>query len=167
MPQVRASIPVEAPTEDVWKAIADFGNIYRWNPGVPESHLTSDQGEGVGTTRHCDLAMPGASIEERVTAWEPGSHYRVDIYDKKRVPFIKNLRAEVGVEPAGDGSTAYFQASYDTTAGPIGMLMDRLMIRGQYRKGGRAFVAGLKYFVETGNEVEKGVPLALDLATVT
>jgi len=167
MPSVRATIDVDASPEEVWKAIADFGNIHRWNPGVPKSHLTSEQAEGIGTTRHCDLALLGASIEERVTEWEPGSHYKVDIYDKKRVPFVKNLRAEVGVEPTDGGSRAYFHARYDTSAGPIGRLMSRFMIRPQYEKGGRAFVAGLKYFVETGNDVEKGAPLAYSDASVS
>lgn len=167
MPRLRASIHVDATPEEVWAAIGDFGNIYRWNPGVPASHLTSDQGEGVGATRHCDLALPGASIEERVTAWEPGRYYRVDIYDKKRVPFVKNLRAEVGVEPApGGGAIAYFAPSWETAAGPLGRLVDRYAIRPQYDKGGRAFVAGLKHFVEHGEDVAKGVRLPVDQATV-
>lgn len=167
MSSLRVTIEVDASPEEVWKAIADFGGIDRWNPGVPVSQLTSVHSEGVGATRHCDLTLSGASIEERVTEWEPGSHYKVEIYRTKRVPFVRNLEAEVGVEPSGDGSIAYFAPSYETTAGPIGRLMDRLVLRRQYEKGGRAFVAGLKYFVETGNDVEKGSPLAYADAAVT
>ena len=162
MTKMRVSIEVDAPPADVWSAISDFGNIFRWNPAVPKSHLTSDQADGVGTTRHCDLTVPGASIEERVIEWKPGSHYRVDIYESKRVPFVRNMNAEVGVVPSGEGSVAYFSPSYDTSAGPIGKIMDRLVMRPQYQKVGRAFVAGLKYYVETGQDVERNSPLAKD-----
>ncbi len=110
--------------------------------------------------------MPGASIEERVIEWEPGSHYRVDIYESKRVPFVRNMNAEVGVVSSGEGSVAYFAPSYDTSAGPIGKIMDRLVMRPQYQKVGRAFVAGLKYYVETGQDVERSSPLAKDQALV-
>ena len=64
MTKLAYEIEIKAPVEKVWEAIADFGNISKFNPSVPTSHLTADQAQGVGTTRHCDLFVPGASIEE-------------------------------------------------------------------------------------------------------
>ncbi len=157
MPTYRATIDIDAPSEKVWEAIGDFGNIHKWNPSVPTSHLTSDQAVGEGTTRHCDLTVPGASIEERITDWQEGRSYSVEIYQKKRVPFVKNLRATVSVEPNGVGSKGGFKFEYDTIAGPIGRLMDRFLIASQNRKAAELFVSGLKHYVETGEEVAKGV----------
>ena len=166
MPRYQATIDIDAPAEKVWKVIGDFGNIYRWNPSVPKSHLTSGTELGEGATRHCDLTSPGASIEERITDWQEGSSYTVDIYRKKRVPFVKDLTATVSVAPNGTGSTAGFDFQYQTTAGPIGKVMDRLVIGSQNRKVAERFVAGLKHYVETGEEVGKGVRVRHAEATV-
>ena len=166
MPRYRANINIDAPAEEVWGAIGDFGNIYKWNPGVPKSNLTSQSEIGEGTTRHCDLTVPGASIEERITDWQEGSSYTVDIYQKKRVPFIRDLSATVSVEPDGAGSIGGFDFRYETTAGPIGKVMDRLVIGPRNHKVAELFVAGLKHHVETGEEVGKGVRVDRSKATV-
>ena len=56
MTTLTREVRINAPKEKVWDILADFGNIYLFNPGVPKSYLTSDQQVGVGTTRHCDVA---------------------------------------------------------------------------------------------------------------
>lgn len=166
MPVVRTSIHVDAPPDRVWGALADFGSIHRWNLGVPASHQMSTPDPGVGTTRHCDLSLPGSYIRERVVAWEPGSHYEVHIFEKKRVPMVTDLYATVGVEAEGDGSRAYFEPRYRTKAGLLGRIFDRIAIAPQYRKGGREFVAGLKHYVETGEDVTRDADLRIDDATI-
>ena len=166
MPRYRATIGIDASTEKVWEAIGDFGNIYKWNPGVPNSHLTSAPEIGEGTTRHCDLTVPGASIEERVTDWQEGTSYTVDIYEARRVPFVKDLSATVSVEPNGSGSTGGFDFRYETTAGPIGKAMERYVIGPRNRKIAGLLVAGLKHHVETGEEVGKGVRVDRTAASV-
>ena len=50
---------IAAPVEMVWAALADIGSIADWNPGVVASHTTSDQAEGLGATRYCDLGRAG------------------------------------------------------------------------------------------------------------
>lgn len=165
MPGYRATVHIDAPAEEVWEAIGDFGNIFKWNPAVPASHLTSDEVVGAGTTRHCDLTVPGASIEERITDWQEGRSYSVEIYQKKRVPFVKNLEATVSVEPSESGSEGRFEFRYDT-AGPLGRFMDRFVIGAQNRRTAELFVSGLKHYVETGEEVAKGVRVDRSAAEV-
>jgi hypothetical protein len=47
---------IEAPIETVWTRLAeDIGSIVDWNPGVEASHLTSNNKQGLGACRHCDL----------------------------------------------------------------------------------------------------------------
>jgi len=167
MPSYRATIDLDAPSQKVWETIGDFVNIYKFNPAVPKSHLTSTPDIGEGTTRHCDLTVPGASIEERITDWQEGTSYTVDIYEQKRVPFIKDVNATVSVESNGSGSTGGFEFRYETTAGPIGKAMDRLVIGPRNRKVAELFVAGLKHHVETGEEVGKGVRVDRSTAQVT
>ena len=167
MKTIRSTIHIDAPTDKVWEVISDFGNIYRWNRTISASHLTSTDGHGVGTTRHCDMTIPGASVEERIVDWQEGSSYTVEIYEAKRFPFVTDMTAIVGVEPSESGSEASFQFSYDTTGGPIGKLFDRFVIGPQNNKAAALFVAALKHHVETGEEVSKGVRVDTSTADVT
>jgi len=64
MTRISREIEINASKEDVWKAIAKFGDICHASPGVIKSHVSSEQQGGVGATRHCDLAMFGATVEE-------------------------------------------------------------------------------------------------------
>lgn len=163
MPRLRATVDIEPGPEAVWDVIADFGGVYRWNPTVNSSHLTSERGSGVGTTRHCDLAMAGATVEERILDWRDGSGFTVAIFDKKRMPFVTDLVGSFSVEERGGGAEAAFEFEYRTTSGPIGRLMDRFVIRTQNRKMARLILAGLKHHVETGEEVGKEVRVDRDV----
>lgn len=165
MTTLRATIDIDAPTDKVWEAIKDFGNIHRFNPSIPRSHLTSDQEHGVGTTRHCDFNVAGASVRERITDWQEGRSYSVDIYEKSRIPFLKNITGHVAVEPSPRGSTGIFEMGYETSAGPIGRLMER-MLRKRNAKATKLFVAGLKHYVETGEDVTQGVRVDTNAAVL-
>ena len=48
---------------------------------------------------------------------------------------------------------------YDTKFGPIGRIMDRLVISKQFGKAWSGNLAGLKYNVESGQTVGKGITL--------
>lgn len=82
---VKASIDIDVPKDKVWAILADFGNIAVFNPNLKGSFSTSEDSEGVGATRHCDLTPIGA-IEERVLNWKDGEEMLVAIYDGKNMP---------------------------------------------------------------------------------
>jgi len=60
--KITREIWIDAPQEEVWAALADFGNIYRFNPSVPQSHSTNEIKSAEGATRHCDFIIEGSSI---------------------------------------------------------------------------------------------------------
>jgi len=49
----------------VWEVLNDFGDIYKWSPGVTASELTSEGAVAEGSTRHCDFA-PFGGVNERI-----------------------------------------------------------------------------------------------------
>jgi hypothetical protein len=59
---ISREIAINKPKEDVWKAIAKFGDICHGSPTVAKSHVTSEQQEGVGATRHYDFTIMGATV---------------------------------------------------------------------------------------------------------
>ena len=148
-----AQVEIEAPAEKVWDVLADFGNVSVFNPNVTESHLTADHVNGVGATRHCDLAVGGASIEERIVDWNEGSSYTIEIYDGSRNPFATALGTFV-VEPLGDDRSAVTMTlDWKPKGGVFAGLLGRAL-KGQNKKAITGVLAGLKHHVETGDPVE-------------
>ena len=61
-------ISIRADKDHAWEALADIGSIYRWNPGVVDSRLTTDGKVGLGAERYCDLGGK-TYLNETVTEW--------------------------------------------------------------------------------------------------
>ena len=54
MSSFSTNIRIEGSAEEVWKVLADIGNISEWNPGVVSSHVITEASTGIGSGRHCD-----------------------------------------------------------------------------------------------------------------
>lgn len=160
--ELNGEILIEASKESVWEALGDFGNTYLWNPAVVHSHSTSEAPNGVGATRHCDLTISKASIEERVVHWVENEEMRVEIFDGRRTPPFKEAWGDITVKEVPGGTLTSLQLHYDLKYGILGGVIDRFMVRRQYGKGLKLALAGLKYHVETGKPVEKGTRVPVD-----
>jgi uncharacterized protein YndB with AHSA1/START domain len=154
MTTIKHEVYINAPQEQVWQALANYGNIAIYNSGVTQSYVTSEQAEGVGATRHCDLALPGASLEERIIEWHEGQSYKVEIYQGEKVPPAHYIHITLTVQPEGEGSRASTHMEYQLKYGILGALMDRLMVHKGMSGGMQGLLAGLKHYCETGEAVE-------------
>ena len=118
---------LDASPDAVWAVLADFPNIATWNRGVKTSHSTSTSTEGVGATRHCDLAPVGA-LEETVLEWEAGRRLVISIDEARLLP-LRSATATFVVQPKGSGADVSIEYSYDPQ-GPVGRMMDRQLTKG-------------------------------------
>jgi carbon monoxide dehydrogenase subunit G len=144
---------IDAPRETVWAKIADLGAIQEYHPGVSSSYYTSDEREGLGASRHCDL-LPFGEVEERIVEWQAGDSYTFEIYDGRKLPPFANAVGRFGVLQDGDGTTVRFEIEYDLKFGLFGKLLDRLMVRSRFRKVAPAVLRGLKCHLENGARSE-------------
>ena len=157
MTRVSSQVRINAPKGEVWEALADFGGIYKWNPGVSHSYITSGNAQDRGATRHCDLPSPsGAYLKERIVEWRDGEYLKVEIFETN-LPLKQNI-VEFSVEADGDGAIVKVTPDYTLKYGPLGSLMDALWARRKIQKGFNDLLAGLKYHVETGETVTDRVP---------
>jgi len=149
---------IDVPKARVWEVLSNLGSIYKWNPGVTSSHSTSESGSGEGATRHCDISNGPIKgyLEERALDWREGEGFKIDIYDTN-LPLKSNV-VEFSVRADGESTVVTVSPEYTIKFGIVGKLMDALMMRRQMRKGMEGLLAGLKYHVETGNEVGNKVP---------
>lgn len=100
MTTISRHVTVDANSDRVWAALADFGNIAVFNPSVKRSHLTSTTTEGAGISRECQLA-PAGTVQETVTAWTEGESMTVEITEFKNVPAMRSGVADIRIEPKG------------------------------------------------------------------
>lgn len=154
---------IDAAPDRVWEILADFGNIYRWNPSVKHSHLTSEATAGPGTGRHCDLGYAG--LDEVVTAWEPGETLAIAVTGTGPNP-VATAAVTFRLEPAGaEQTTVALDIDYSARGGAVGRLMAP-MVDTQLSKGMRALLAGLKEYAETGRTDLRARDLPLNAVRV-
>ena len=141
-----AETRIAAPPEAVWDVLADIGAIHTWNPGVVDSRVTSQSGEGVGASRHCDLGGKNY-LDEDVVEWSPNEGITFRIVGSN-MPFD---RADIAfrLHPDGSGTRVTVSPDYAMKFGPLGKLMDALMVRRMYRKGMGELLDGLREHVES------------------
>ena len=165
---VTSSVNIDAPPDKVWSVLADLGSIYKWNPGVAKSHTTSDLTRGEGATRHCDLDEKNY-LEERAFDWREGESFKIDVFEST-LPLESNIVsfqiAPAGDTPGGDGTRVSVTADYKLKFGPIGALMDVLFVKRQFQQAFDDMMAGLKHYVETGEEIGDEVPVAASASAI-
>ncbi len=145
MTTVSRQIEINAPADEVWGAIADFGGVYKWAPNVTSSYSTTEANGGVGAGRHCEV--PGfGGIDEEIVAWKEGHSYK---YQVENIGPIGKLVNEWSVTSDGDRSLVTTSVSYNMRFGLLGALMDRLMVRRSIRKAMVQSQGGLKVYVES------------------
>ena len=129
MATIHVEHEVNADADKTWALLADFGNIQSFNPNITKSFLINgSQNQGIGAERQCNLDHKGGYIRERVTDWKPGQSYTIDIYDGA-LP-VKNAVTTLGVKPLGaHRSVAYMTFTYTPKFGPLGQLMNLVMLK--------------------------------------
>ncbi|MFT5166904.1 MAG: ligand-binding SRPBCC domain-containing protein [Saprospiraceae bacterium] len=163
MTTISREIEINASKEEVWKAIAKFGDICHASPGVVKSYVTSKQQEGVGATRHCDFAMMGATADEKIIEWNEGESLKIEVYDLKKMPGIDVMIADFKVRQENGKTILRADLEY-SMKNSFFDLMNTLVVKRMNTKQWNTVLAGHKKYIETGERVvEKTV---LDLSKV-
>jgi len=138
-------VEIKAPAELVWDVLADFGGVENWAPYMRRSHLIGDQDTGIGMRRGMRHAW-GFRFEEVVTQWHESKGFAFDVL---KAPFPMRDVKEVWVLAPENGHTAVeTQVRYGTHLGPLGALVDWLLVRFVVRREMRAGLGGLKEYTE-------------------
>lgn len=161
MTTISREIEISKSKEEVWNAIAKIGDICHGSPGVLKSHVTSEQKEGVGATRHCDFAAMGASVEERITAWDDGKSLSIEIYEFNKLPGMKTAYADFMVREES-GKTILRADFHYSMKNTFFNMMNTLMMKKMNIKNWNSVLAGHKKYIETGEIVVMDTPLELN-----
>jgi ligand-binding SRPBCC domain-containing protein len=140
-------IRIEAPPERVWSVLASLDALANYDPGVSEAEIVSEAKNGPGAARKCDLA-PGGWFKERVGTWRPNEALSFELYECT-LP-VRSLRHSYTLVPDAGGTVVRQRMEYRLKFGPLGRLLDALVVRRKWDAGIRGFFSGLKKYVESG-----------------
>ena len=165
MHTVAATRTIDMPVATVWNTIDDFGNVYRFHPKLEHSGSINDVATGEGAKRQCDF-YDGYAIREEVVESVDRERLVIDTYDTGTIPLRENV-TRMDLEPIDENSTEVTMTmSYVPKYGPVGWLMDKLMMKSQLRDLLEDILAGLDTHMQTGEIVGRnGNPGAADAST--
>ncbi len=145
MSTLRHEILIAAPIESVWRAVGDLLAVQHYNPTVASVRYLSDQREGVGAGRRCDL-RPKGWVEERIWDWSPPHGIGLEVAASQWPIVFMKWKTELADER---GATRVRQEmSYRMKFGPLGSLLDGLVMRRKLDRSVREIFESLKRFVE-------------------
>jgi hypothetical protein len=157
MSQVSTRVQIKAPTDKLWKVLAELDSFSQW-PSDDVSPDALENDENTVTAMYCD---PDLFREDRAIAREESHHYA---YEVKNIGPIKFAYNRFALTPVGevDEETLLTQTlDFQMKFGPAGALMDTLVFRPQFRKQMEQSLAALKEYVEHNEAVDISVDLAL------
>lgn len=123
---IQHDVHAACPPERVWALLADLEAVGRYNPGVRHAALDGTQRTGVGARRSCDL-VPKGRVVERVTHWEDGHALGLEVAESDWP--ITFMRWVTRVEPNGTGTRITQALEYEVKFGPLGWLLDQLVMK--------------------------------------
>jgi uncharacterized protein YndB with AHSA1/START domain len=109
---VSNSLRIDAPAETVWARIADHESWTEWFRDLQKVSVTLGA-EGVGGGRQ--VWMPGVTVKERFTAWDPPTRFAFTIIEGPRV--ITSMGELIEIEPDGDACTITYTQGIEPAKG--------------------------------------------------
>lgn len=152
MSTLEMQVRIAAPVEEVWAVLADFGGVAQWAPTITDSAIVGGANGGVGAVRICTHVKMG-TLEETIVSWTDGETYSYDV--TAGLPFpMKALRNDWSVVEREASTTVILHQEFSTKLGPLGSLMELMIMKRMMRKEIGLALAGLKQYVETGEPVQ-------------
>lgn len=119
-------IGANCPPAAVWELLADLEAVASYNPGVRAAAVEGSQRSGVGAKRSCEL-RPKGRVLEQVTHWEEGHALGLEVIESDWP--IHFMRWVTRVELSGTGTRITQALEYQVKFGPLGWLLDHLVMK--------------------------------------
>lgn len=130
MSTLQHDLTARCPPERVWAILADLEGVATYNPTIAAARLRGAARAGVGAERECDL-KPSGRVVERVIAWEEGRAVGLEVIESDWPIVFMRWTTRVG--PDADGARITQDLEYQVKFGPLGWLLDTLVMRRKLR----------------------------------
>ena len=126
MTTIHHEVQANCPPEKVWALLSDLEAVQRYNPTVRTATVQGARRSGVGAERACEL-LPKGRVVERVTHWEDGRAVGLEVAQSDWP--IHFMRWITRVEPVGASTRITQSLEYKVKFGPVGWLLDNLVMK--------------------------------------
>ena len=143
---IETTIDIDAPADEVWRKLAKLDDVQSWVRSVKKSYYSSDQTEGVGAERTCEVQGFG-TLREKIVQWRDGESFA---YTAEGMPsVVKHAQNTWRIEPISERQTRVrSRIQMETRYGIIGAMMGKLMMKPQISRLMKEATASFKDFVE-------------------
>jgi ligand-binding SRPBCC domain-containing protein len=142
-------VTIQAPIEQIWKALSNIEELEKYDTTVKKSTAISSIQSGAGAVRKVNMKDGKNWFEEKCTQWKTEEALT---YELTACSFpIHELKHSYSFEQNGSGVKVKQVMEYQVKFGLLGKFLDVIMIRKQTDSGVKKFFSGLKSYVE-GNK---------------
>ncbi len=144
---------VAAAKDSTWALLANLEAVELYDPGVEHAFFVSNQHQGPGAARQCDLA-DGTYVKERIVDWRDGEGYEIEVYEDTTNDFpFTDQRVRFSVRAEGAGTLVRMTYSYAPKAESG---LDRVQAAAIADEVVTGVLSGLQNFIQTGQRRETG-----------
>jgi len=149
MKQITLEETVNAPKAKVWEVlVTQFGDVHKWNPNLEGSHFEHGVTEGgLNCERHCSLDDK-TFFKERITDLKEGESANIQIISSN-FPFVHKMSGEYHLKSLSENRTRVRIVVSVSTKPALMVHLLKLQMGKLLKKS----LVGLKYYLETGNNV--------------
>jgi len=141
---MRSDLRIEAPRYVVWDALSDIRAVVAWNPGIDDVECLTKETTGLGARRRC-FTHPSGWLTEAITEWDTGTSIAFSVDD---APPLKNGVARFGLRDEQENTRLVASFEYEMRLGPLGPVIDRLVVHRHLSAAWSRGLEGLRDFTE-------------------
>lgn len=152
---VQRSQIISASMAPTWSAISSMKAVQDWHPNVARAHVLTPQDTGVGASRRVEF-QDGNTVVETVV---DESELQFVTMEMTELPMLKDAKVTIRTEERDPETTEVtFSLDYGMKLGPLGWLLDVVVMRRLFFKVFGVALDGLAYHLETGELVADSIP---------
>lgn len=143
---IDSEIEINAPADLVWKKLAKLDDVQHWAESVRTARYATDQTEGVGAKRVCEVDGLG-TLNETITEWEAGKSLTYTAEGMPRVvKHVQNTWHLQEITP--ERTRVVSQIQLNTRYGAAGAFFARVMMKPQLEGFMKTALGEFRDFVE-------------------
>ena len=151
MTTLHNEITIDAPIENIWRALSVIDELENYDPIVKRSVALSEERAGLDAFRKVDMEDGKNWFEEKIIVYETN---KALTFELTACSFpIHHLKHSYSFEIVGNRTRVKQVMAYSMKHGFFGQFLDWLMVRRQSDNGIKKFFVGLKSYVEKANRV--------------
>ncbi len=154
MQTVTTEFEVDLDANQAWQRLRDLSAPDKYVQGLTSVEFTTGRREGVGTSRQV-IQGKSLKLDETVTEWREGEGFtlRLQRGDRGPIPPFKQHFFDYGIREADGRVFLVNSMRYEVGLGPLGRLLDLLVLRRVLANQLRDVTLAQKIYYETGERV--------------